>query len=94
MARLKSELNKQERLLTENMENSQVEIKPFNINELSVDILDDIEMVLSSRRQQWLKNNEDKNKLVQIIDYINNEQKHHNEIKIKLEKINRKLLSE
>ncbi|MBE9526880.1 MAG: AAA family ATPase [Proteobacteria bacterium] len=90
VTRLKSELNKQESLLTENMENSQVEIKPFNINELSVDklsveLLDDIEIVLSSRRQQWLKNNEDKNKLVQIIDHLNNEQRHQNEIKTKLE---------
>lgn len=90
VARLKSELNKQESLLTENMENSQVEIKPFNINELSVDklsveLLDDIEIALSSRRQQWLKNNEDKNKLVQIIDHLNNEQRHQNEIKTKLE---------
>lgn len=83
--RLSLELKKQTDALAEQLQHIQNEMLQYNINYLKLTSLDEVEKLLNARREQWLKNNNNKKILDERINHLQLEQQHQNEIKIKLE---------
>lgn len=83
--RLKMEFSQQKQLYENVLKNIHNELSLYDINNVSLEQVDEIEQLLQARRNKWVKNTKEKNEVEQQINHLNIEQLHHSDLKEKAE---------